>query len=106
MYRRGAGGAGRAARARLPEPEENWNAAHLSALTTLGACETRCDVEVIMQNIRRILLNFRQDEEGPTAVEYAVMMALVVAVCLSAISAVGSKAKTTFTNVANSIGGS
>ena len=43
-------------------------------------------------------------EDGPTAVEYAVMLALVVVVCLAAIRSVGTNAKTTFTNVANSIG--
>ncbi|HEV2970496.1 MAG TPA: Flp family type IVb pilin [Pirellulales bacterium] len=59
-----------------------------------------------MHSLRRILFNFWRAENGPTAVEYAVMMALVVAVCLSAISIVGSKAKTTFNNVANSIAGS
>ncbi|HEV3415291.1 MAG TPA: Flp family type IVb pilin [Pirellulales bacterium] len=59
-----------------------------------------------MLRFRRILFNFWRAEDGPTAVEYAVMMALVVAVCLSAISVVGSKTKTTFNNVANSIAGS
>ncbi len=45
-----------------------------------------------------------RSEEGPTAVEYAVMLALIVIVCLSAIKTVGTNAKTTYTNVANSIG--
>ena len=45
-------------------------------------------------------------EDGPTAVEYAVMLALIVIVCLAAIRSVGTNAKTTFTNVANSIAGS
>jgi pilus assembly protein Flp/PilA len=48
---------------------------------------------------------FLRSEDGPTAVEYAVMLALIVVVCLSAIRTVGSKASTTFTNVANSIAG-
>ena len=39
-------------------------------------------------------------EDGPTAVEYAVMLALIVVVCLAAIKTVGTNAKTTFTNVA------
>ena len=45
-------------------------------------------------------------EDGPTAVEYAVMLALIVIVCLGAISALGTNAQTTFTNVGNSIAGS
>jgi pilus assembly protein Flp/PilA len=52
--------------------------------------------------LRRFLLS----EDGPTAVEYAVMLALIVIVCLAAISAVGTNASTTFGNVANSISGS
>jgi len=49
---------------------------------------------------------FLASEDGPTAVEYAVMLALIVIVCLTAITSIGSKANTTFTNVAASIGGS
>ncbi len=45
-------------------------------------------------------------DDGPTAVEYAVMLALIVAICLVAIRSLGTNAKTTFTNVANSIGAS
>jgi pilus assembly protein Flp/PilA len=45
-------------------------------------------------------------EDGPTAVEYAVMLALIVIVCLSAITTLGTNAKTTFTNVAASVAGS
>jgi pilus assembly protein Flp/PilA len=50
--------------------------------------------------------NFLVAEDGPTAVEYAVMLALIVVVCLVAISSIGTNASTTFTNVANSIAGS
>jgi pilus assembly protein Flp/PilA len=47
---------------------------------------------------------FIRSDDGPTAVEYAVMLALIIVVCLVAISTLGSNAKTTFENVANSIG--
>ena len=46
------------------------------------------------KSIRR----FFRNEEGPTAVEYAVMLALIVVVCLTAIRAVGANAKNTFDN--------
>ena len=52
--------------------------------------------------MRRLLVS----EDGPTAVEYAVMLALIVAVCLAAIQQVGTSANTTFQNVANSLGAS
>ena len=47
---------------------------------------------------------FLRSEDGPTAVEYAVMLALIIIVCLVAIQSLGTNTKTTFTNVANSIG--
>jgi pilus assembly protein Flp/PilA len=49
---------------------------------------------------------FLKAEEGPTAVEYAVMLALIVVVCLIAITALGTNANATFATVSNSIAGS
>jgi len=51
------------------------------------------------------ILHFLQREDGPTAVEYAVMLALIIVVCLIAITALGTNANATFTEVADSIGG-
>ncbi len=48
---------------------------------------------------------FIKSEDGPTAVEYAVMLALIIIVCLVAITSIGTKASTTFSNVASSLGG-
>lgn len=42
---------------------------------------------------------FLESEDGPTAVEYAVMLALIIVVCLAAISAVGTKANAKFNQV-------
>ena len=42
-------------------------------------------------------------EDGPTAVEYAVMLALIVVVCLAAIGSIGTNANTTFQTIANSL---
>jgi len=53
-----------------------------------------------MQGICRSLANFLRQEDGPTAVEYAVMLALIVVVCIAAITTLGSNAKATFNNVA------
>lgn len=44
-----------------------------------------------------------QSEDGPTAVEYAVMLALIVTVCLISIQSVGTSTSTVFTNTANSL---
>jgi pilus assembly protein Flp/PilA len=46
------------------------------------------------------VLQFLRGEDGPTAVEYAVMLALIVVVCITAITSLGSSANKTFNNVA------
>jgi pilus assembly protein Flp/PilA len=51
-------------------------------------------------------VDFLKKEEGPTAVEYAVMLALIIVVCLVAITSLGTSANLTFGNVASAIGGS
>ena len=45
---------------------------------------------------------FIDDESGPTAVEYAVMLALIVVVCIAAITTLGSNANSTFSFVGSS----
>ena len=50
------------------------------------------------------VVNFLKREDGPTAVEYAVMLALIIVVCIVAITTLGQNANSTFSNVANSIG--
>ena len=49
-------------------------------------------------------LNFLKAEDGPTAVEYAVMLALIIVVCITAITALGSNANNTFSYVATQLG--
>ena len=51
------------------------------------------------------IVKFMKREDGPTAVEYAVMLALIIVVCIAAITALGNNAKATFQGVANAIGG-
>jgi pilus assembly protein Flp/PilA len=46
------------------------------------------------------LIAFLQHEEGPTSVEYAIMLALIVVVCVAAIAALGTNANGVFANVA------
>ncbi len=46
---------------------------------------------------------FVKAEDGPTAVEYAVMLSLIVIVCLSAISTIGVHANSEFQKVARSL---
>jgi len=58
-----------------------------------------------MKSLAKKMQRFLISEDGPTAVEYAVMLALIIIVCLVAIQQLGTNAKTTFNNVAGSIGG-
>jgi pilus assembly protein Flp/PilA len=54
-----------------------------------------------MRKFAERLVNFVKREDGPTAVEYAVMLALIIVVCITAISQLGSNANNTFENVGN-----
>jgi pilus assembly protein Flp/PilA len=49
--------------------------------------------------VSTFIADFISREDGPTAVEYAVMLALIVVVCITAITTLGSNAKTTYTTV-------
>jgi len=56
-----------------------------------------------MKNIISNVKHFLECEDGPTAVEYAVMLALIVVVCLTAIKAVGTNANTQFESVRDAL---
>jgi pilus assembly protein Flp/PilA len=46
-----------------------------------------------------------REEGGATAVEYALMVALIAAVIIVAVTALGNNAETKFTSVGDAIGG-
>jgi pilus assembly protein Flp/PilA len=58
-----------------------------------------------MSNFLRYAKRFLVNEDGPTAVEYAVMLALIIVVCITAIQAIGTNANATFNSVAQSLPG-
>lgn len=53
--------------------------------------------------IMRRAKDFLRSEDGPTATEYAVMLALIIVVCITAVKAIGTKANTAFTAVGNAM---
>jgi pilus assembly protein Flp/PilA len=53
----------------------------------------------------RHLKTFLRDESGPTAVEYAVMLALIVAVCIASVHAMANATAGSFDNSAQQLGG-
>lgn len=56
-----------------------------------------------MQKLSRFVVDFLKREDGPTAVEYAVMLALIIVVCITAITTLGSNANKTFTSVGSAV---
>ena len=56
-----------------------------------------------MRTMTTTLVSFLKAEDGPTAVEYAVMLALIVVVCIAALTTLGSNANSTFSFVGSSI---
>jgi pilus assembly protein Flp/PilA len=57
-----------------------------------------------MRQLTNAVVNFMKSEDGPTAVEYAVMLALIIVVCIAAITTLGQNANKTFTSVGTTIG--
>ena len=55
-------------------------------------------------NLVKSAVSFLKAEDGPTAVEYAVMLALIIVVCIAAVTTLGKNANSTFTQVGSTIG--
>jgi pilus assembly protein Flp/PilA len=53
--------------------------------------------------LRTRIENFLKKEDGPTAVEYAVMLALIIVICLTAVQLLGKNSSALFQTVAQSI---
>jgi pilus assembly protein Flp/PilA len=49
------------------------------------------------------LRNFWNDQSGATAIEYGLIAALIAVVIITAVTAVGTKLSTTFTNVSTAL---
>jgi len=60
----------------------------------------------MLSNFCKSTLRFLKNEDGPTAVEYAVMLALIIVVCISAITTLGTNANATFQAVGAQVGAS
>jgi pilus assembly protein Flp/PilA len=57
-----------------------------------------------MRNISAQIRRFLAGEDGPTAVEYAVMLALIVVACIVIIQNLGTAISGTFSTVSSTIG--
>ena len=56
-----------------------------------------------MRKVISTVVEFLRKEDGPTAVEYAVMLALIVVVCIAAITSIGGASNQTFSKVGSAI---
>ncbi|HJZ54700.1 MAG TPA: Flp family type IVb pilin [Gemmataceae bacterium] len=56
-----------------------------------------------MRSLTMSVVSFLKAEDGPTAVEYAVMLALILVVCLAAITTLGTSTNSTFSFVGSSV---
>ena len=52
-----------------------------------------------MRHFGTKLRQFLVNEDGPTAVEYAVMLALILVACITIVTSLGTSANSTFTTV-------
>jgi pilus assembly protein Flp/PilA len=57
-----------------------------------------------MRKFSNAVVSFLKNEDGPTAVEYAVMLALIIVVCITAVTTLGSNANNTFSYVGTQVG--
>ena len=58
----------------------------------------------MLNRLWRPCARFLRREDGPTAVEYAVMLALIIVVCIAAITSLGTNANATFNTVSGAVG--
>ena len=56
-----------------------------------------------MKNFADSVKKFIVSEDGPTAVEYAVMMALIIVVCIGTVTTIGTKANAQFLKVQDAL---
>jgi pilus assembly protein Flp/PilA len=56
-----------------------------------------------MRQFAKNVVRFVKAEGGPTAVEYAVMLALIIVVCITAVTTLGTKASGAFTSIGSSL---
>jgi pilus assembly protein Flp/PilA len=59
-----------------------------------------------MLSLLRNIRNFLNSEDGPTAIEYALILSAILAVCLVAIQSVGTAARNSFNNSATQLSSS
>jgi pilus assembly protein Flp/PilA len=80
-----------------------------NALGKLAALSGNCPTSHLsrkttsMSQSLKYVVRFLQSEDGPTAVEYAIMLALIVIVCVTSIALIGTRANLVFNTIGNAL---
>src|SRR5271157_2739857 len=75
------------------------------AASSLSYRQFRCLFkEISMQGMISRVQRFLVSEDGPTAVEYAVMLSLILVACITIISSLGTKISGTFSSCSSALG--
>jgi pilus assembly protein Flp/PilA len=59
------------------------------------------NVSALLQSVRRLL----RSDEGPTATEYAIMLALIIVVCLGSVTLMGQSLRASVFGTVNALFG-
>ncbi len=70
------------------------------AINVSSVCVKETRMSGAIAKVQRFLVS----EDGPTAVEYAVMLALIVVACITVISSLSKSVSNTFSSVSSSLG--
>jgi pilus assembly protein Flp/PilA len=68
--------------------------------------ELEMEGEIPMQALVSRVSRFLTSEDGPTAVEYAVMLALILVACITIVTSLGSNISGTFSKVNSTLSAS
>ena len=55
--------------------------------------------------MKEVIKRFLHDEEGATMVEYGIMVALIAAICIGVVTALGTQIQTAFQSIVTALGG-
>ncbi len=80
-------------------PEDRHEVALLPLQTLVDGARVSRPMRIILTRFRDLLTS----EDGPTAVEYAVMLALILVACITVITTFGTNLSTTFSTIGSTV---
>ena len=74
-----------------------------AASSSIFAFPLMYDWETVSMKLSILVQEFLREDDGPTAVEYAIMLSLIAVVCIVSVRRIGTSSSSTFNRVATSI---